>query len=184
MRAQETVMKFGLNALLYTAEFSKDQLGLISKVAEMGYDGVEIPVNDLGILDPAATNAAREAAGMGLTSCAVLLPGANLASEDPAERQAGIALPNRRIERVPDAELLTALFVPAPCGDEARRLRIDADTGLRRQPKLLGEVREPVHAHEFGQLPEIVLFDRHEWPTYCRSRAMIGLTLRLSSSWS
>ena len=56
--------KFGLNLLVYTAAFSADQLDLVAKVADMGYDGVEVPFNDLSILDPPATRKACEAAGI------------------------------------------------------------------------------------------------------------------------
>jgi len=84
-------MKFGLNALLYTAEFTNKQLDLIPKVAELGYDGIEIPFMDLDGMDAAAIGRALEAAGIGATGCAVLMPGTNLVSDDPAERQAGVA---------------------------------------------------------------------------------------------
>lgn len=83
-------VRYGLNLLLYTATFSKDQLDLIKKVADMGYDGVEIPFNDLSVLDAQATRKAREAAGVGLTACCVMMPGTNLCSTDPAERKAGV----------------------------------------------------------------------------------------------
>jgi len=90
--------KFGLNLLLYTAAFTKDRLDLIQKVADMGYDAVEIPFNDLSLLDAKATNAAREKAGVGLSSCCVMMPGSNLCSQDPAERKAGI----ERIKKMAD----------------------------------------------------------------------------------
>lgn len=82
--------RFGLNLLLYTAAFTKDQVDLIKKVADFGYDGVEVPFNDLSLLDAKATRAAREKAGVGLTSCCVLLPGMNLVSEKAEERKAGV----------------------------------------------------------------------------------------------
>ena len=91
-------VRFGLNLLVYTATFSKDRVDLIHKVADMGYDGVEIPFNDLSILDPQATRRACEATGMGLTSCAVLMPGENITSPDIAERKAGI----ERLKRIID----------------------------------------------------------------------------------
>lgn len=90
--------RFGLNLLIYTAAFSKDKVDLIAKVAEMGYDGVEVPFNDLSILDAAATRAAREKAGVGLTSCCVLLPGMNLCSADAGERAAGVAQLRKMID--------------------------------------------------------------------------------------
>ena len=82
-------MRFGLNLLVYTAVFSKDQTDLIKKVADMGYDGAELPFNDLSVLDASATAKAREAAGIGLTTCAVALPGTSMTSTDAAERQIG-----------------------------------------------------------------------------------------------
>ena len=84
-------MRFGLNALLYTASFSNDNLDLIPKVAEFGYDGIELPFIDLDAIDTAATRRALDAAGLGSTGCAVLVPGTSIISGDAAERQAGIA---------------------------------------------------------------------------------------------
>ncbi|MDQ1257172.1 MAG: Sugar phosphate isomerase/epimerase, partial [Candidatus Hydrogenedentes bacterium] len=84
-------VRFGLNLLVYTAAFGKDQVDLIRKVADFGYDGVEIPFNDLDLLDAEATRKAREAANVGLTACAVLMPGMDLVSADAAERKAGVA---------------------------------------------------------------------------------------------
>jgi len=83
-------VRYGLNLLVYTATFSKDQLDLIPKVADMGYDGVEIPFNDLSVLDAKATRAALEKAKMGMTSCCVMLPGTSPCSEKEDERKAGL----------------------------------------------------------------------------------------------
>jgi len=91
-------VRYGLNLLLYTATFSKDQVGLVKKVADMGYDGVEVPFNDLSVLDPKATRKAKEEAGVGLTACCVMMPGTNLCSTDPAERKAGV----ERIKKMVD----------------------------------------------------------------------------------
>ena len=83
-------VRYGLNLLVYTATFSKDQLDLIPKVADMGYDGVEIPFNDLSVLDAKATRAALEKAKMGMTACRVMMPGTSPCSEKPEERKAGV----------------------------------------------------------------------------------------------
>jgi len=82
--------RFGLNLLLYTAAFTKDKVDLIQKVADFGYDGVEIPFNDLTLLDAKATAQAREKAKVGLVACCVLLPGMNLCSDKADERKAGV----------------------------------------------------------------------------------------------
>ena len=84
-------VRYGLNLLVYTAAFTKDEVGLISKVADFGYDGVEIPFNDLGLLDAPATRKALEKAGVGVTACCVMMPGTNPCSPDAAERQRAVA---------------------------------------------------------------------------------------------
>jgi D-psicose/D-tagatose/L-ribulose 3-epimerase len=84
-------VRYGLNLLVYTAAFTKDELGLISKVAGFGYDGVEIPFNDLSLLDAPATRKALEKAGVGVTACCVMMPGTNPCSPDAAERQRAVA---------------------------------------------------------------------------------------------
>ncbi len=93
-----TKMRYGLNFLVYTPTFSKEKVDLIKKVADMGFDGVEVPFNDLSVLDAKATNRAREAAGVGLTACCVMLPGTSLCGEDDVERRAGL----KRIRQMVD----------------------------------------------------------------------------------
>ena len=91
-------VRFGLNLLVYTATFSSDKTDLIGKVAEMGYDGVEIPFNDLSVLDVKATARARKQAGVGLTSCCTMPPEENITSFDAGQRKAGI----ERLKRMVD----------------------------------------------------------------------------------
>lgn len=84
-------VKYGLNLLVYTAAFTKDEVDLVKKAADMGYDGVEVLFADLSILDAAATRRACEAAKMGLTACCVMVPEANPCSPDPEVRKAAVA---------------------------------------------------------------------------------------------
>ena len=91
-------VKYGLNLLIYTAAFDKGQVDLIPKVADMGYDGVEVLFADLSILDAKATRAAREKAGVGLTACCVMMEDSNPCSPDAAVRKAAVA----RLEQMID----------------------------------------------------------------------------------
>jgi len=91
-------VQYGLNLLVYTPTFDKGQLDLIAKVAAMGYDGVEIPFNDLSVLDAKATRAALEAAGMGMTACCVMTESENITGAEPAIRAAGVARLKRMID--------------------------------------------------------------------------------------
>ena len=119
-------VRYGLNLLLYTATFSRDRVDLIRKVAEMGYDCVEVPFNDLSVLDAPATRRACEEAGVGLTSCCVLLPGANVCGESEAERKAGV----EQLRRMADitAEMggnVMAGPLYSPVGHHTGRARTD-----------------------------------------------------------
>lgn len=84
-------VRYGLNLLVYTAAFTKEKLDLIPKVADLGYDGVEIPFNDLSLLDAPATKQALEKAGVGMTACCVMMPGENPCSPDADERKKAVA---------------------------------------------------------------------------------------------
>jgi len=120
--------RFGLNLLLYTAAFTKDKVDLIQKVADFGYDGVEIPFNDLSLLDAKATAAAREKAKVGLTSCCVLLPGMNLCSEKADERKAGIEQVKKMVDLT--AEMggdVVAGPIYSPVGRLTGRARTDEE---------------------------------------------------------
>ena len=91
-------VRFGLNLLVYTAGFTKDKIDLITKVADFGYDGVEIPFNDLSLLDAPATRQAMEKAGVGMTACCVMRPGENPCSPDAEERKRAVARLKRMVD--------------------------------------------------------------------------------------
>jgi len=91
-------MKFGLNLLLYTGDFPRSKLDLIAKVAEMGFEGVEIPIGNLEVVDAAATRRAVERAGLGVTTCSFLTEQTNIISSDPAVRRAGVERIRRSVE--------------------------------------------------------------------------------------
>ena len=91
-------VRYGLNLLVYTASLPKDKIDVIPKVAEMGYDGVEIPFTDLAVLDAPAIRKAREKAGVGLSSCCVLEEHGGLCSHEASERKAGLDRLRRMVD--------------------------------------------------------------------------------------
>ncbi len=138
-------MKFGLNTLLYSAQFTVNDLPLVDKVAALGYDGVEIPFIELDSLDPAATRRGLEAAGMGATACAVLVPGTSLISDDAAERAAGVERLRRCVALAAEmgAEAVVGPLY-APVGQLAGRGRTEEEwkravEGLRAAAEAAGE---------------------------------------------
>jgi D-psicose/D-tagatose/L-ribulose 3-epimerase len=91
-------VRYGLNLLTYTASFSKADLYLIPKVADMGYDGIEVLFGDLDVLDAPATRKALDKHRMGMTACCVMTERENPVSPKAAERKAAVARLKRMID--------------------------------------------------------------------------------------
>jgi len=110
-------VRYGLNLLVYTAALTKDKLDLIPKVADFGYDGVELPFMDLSLLDVPATAKAIEKAGVGMTACCVMMPGENPCSPDAEERQRAVARLKKMVAMARDMggdAVIGPLY--SPCG--------------------------------------------------------------------
>lgn len=80
-------MKLGINMFIWTAEFTPAHLGLLPRIREHGFQGIEIP-----LFDPAGFPAAeirRGVADNGLecTVCSIIPEGRSLISEDPDVRR-------------------------------------------------------------------------------------------------
>lgn len=81
-------MKFGVNTFVFNAPFSTSaHLGLVDKVRDMGFDLLEVAVEDPALVDVAALRGAAQSAGIGIIVCGAYGPDRNLSSADPAVRQ-------------------------------------------------------------------------------------------------
>ena len=83
-------LRFGLNLLVHTASFSRQDVGLIDAAAALGYDGVEVLFGDLDVLDAKATRAALQRTGLGITACCVMTEQTNPCSADAGVRRAAV----------------------------------------------------------------------------------------------
>ncbi|MEX0717027.1 MAG: sugar phosphate isomerase/epimerase family protein [Planctomycetaceae bacterium] len=84
-------MRYGLNLLLWTTHVDDSHSELLGRIKEWGYDGVEVPIFDT---DPARYESlARRLDDLGLARSAVAAcgPDANIISNDPDVRAAGVA---------------------------------------------------------------------------------------------
>ncbi|NQT83199.1 sugar phosphate isomerase/epimerase [bacterium] len=88
-------MKFGLNSLLWTGSFSNETLDLIDKIADMGFDGAEITLIDLDLVDVQKTAERLKARGLECIACAIMTEDANPISSDPDVRKQAV----KRLER-------------------------------------------------------------------------------------
>jgi len=80
-------MKTGVNLMLWTGSFSRNDIPLIAKVKKLGFDSVELPLFNLEIVDIPATRKALADSGLGCTACTVIVKG-SLISETASQRQA------------------------------------------------------------------------------------------------
>jgi D-psicose/D-tagatose/L-ribulose 3-epimerase len=85
-------MKFGINTWVWTAPLTTDKLRqLAPKVAEIGFDIIELPLENLGDLDHSTARQIIEDQGLGVSACAAMGPDRDLIHPDAAIRQSGMA---------------------------------------------------------------------------------------------
>ncbi len=90
--------KFGVNLLLWADKFDRETVELIPKVAEMGFDGVEIPIFDPETVDIPYTQAVLKQTGLQAIGCNIMSPDRNPIDEDPAIRENAKVYLKRAIE--------------------------------------------------------------------------------------
>jgi len=86
-------VRLGINLMAWSGAVRQAELDLLPRIAELGYDGVELPIFQPDSVDVAAVRLALEAAGLAATVSTALPRGASLL--DPAERAAGVAFLDR-----------------------------------------------------------------------------------------
>ncbi len=77
-------IQFGISTWVWTSPFNTESVKLFPKIKQMGYDVVEIPVEDPGIIDAQKVKQALEKHGLEAVICGAFGPGRDLTNEDPA----------------------------------------------------------------------------------------------------
>ncbi len=78
-------VKFGVTTWLWTSPFTTASVpGLFSKIAEMGFDAVEIAVEDPALIDANTVKNGLKEYGLQAVVCAAFGPARDLTNEDPA----------------------------------------------------------------------------------------------------
>src|SRR5271166_920186 len=84
-------MRYGASTFIWVSPFSNRTLGVIDRVKSIGFDLIEICVEDPETIDVPAIRSHAARAGVGVTICGAFGPGRDLSSEDEAVRDAGLA---------------------------------------------------------------------------------------------
>ena len=83
-------MKIGVNTWVWTSPFSTKEFHLIPKVKQMGFDVLEVALDDASIIDARLLRKMTEDNGLEVTVCGAYGPRRDISSDDPAIRQEGV----------------------------------------------------------------------------------------------
>jgi D-psicose/D-tagatose/L-ribulose 3-epimerase len=84
-------MKFGASTYIWVSPFSNKTLDLLKKAKEMGFDVLEVCVEDPATIDPEAIRDAAEEAGVNVLICGAFGPDRDISAEDAGVRKSGVA---------------------------------------------------------------------------------------------
>ena len=82
-------MKIGVNTWVWTSPFTTKDFHLIPKVKEMGFDVLEVALEDASIIDAKLLRKMTGDNGLSVTVCGAFGPTRDLSHEDPAIRKNG-----------------------------------------------------------------------------------------------
>lgn len=134
-------MKFGVSLWLWTSPVTNDVIANYApKIAELGFDTVEIPLEDPGSLDCAAARKAVEDSGLSLTTCAAMGGGRDLIHPDESVRKEGITYMKDSLDA---AEKLGSKLFVGPLASEVGRLwKSEGDQRKKEEELLVTQLRE------------------------------------------
>jgi D-psicose/D-tagatose/L-ribulose 3-epimerase len=104
-------MRYGASTFIWASPFSNRTLDLFDHVKALGFDILEICVEDPATIDVPAIRERGARTGVSVTICGAFGPERDLSSEDAAKRQAGLAYVERCIDF---AAALKSPFVSGP----------------------------------------------------------------------
>jgi D-psicose/D-tagatose/L-ribulose 3-epimerase len=119
-------MRFGINTLLWTAAFDREHLGLLPRIREWGFDGVEIARFDYEGFPAKEIRRALADNGLEVTACSALTGSLSLINEDAGVRKHSREFMTKAIEAgaAMGAKVLVGPYV-SPVGHLTGRRRTD-----------------------------------------------------------
>jgi D-psicose/D-tagatose/L-ribulose 3-epimerase len=123
-------MRYGASTFIWVSPFSNENLDLIDRVKEFGFDLIEICIEDPDAIDPSAIRERAEKADLGVTICGAFGPNRDLSSADESVRRAGMSYLCRCIDFAQD---LGSPFVSGPMYAAVGNTRLLPDDARRAQ---------------------------------------------------
>lgn len=134
-------MKFGVSLWLWTSPVTNDVIDSYSpKIAELGFDTVEIPLEDPGSLDCEAARKSVKDSGLTLTTCAAMGGGRDLIHPDRSVRDEGMQYMKDSLDA---AEKLGSKLFVGPLASEVGRLwKSEGEQRKNEEELLVTQLRE------------------------------------------
>ncbi len=138
-------MKFGVNAWVWTSPVTTDEFGqLAPKVAKMGFDLIEVGIEDTSDLDYARGAAIARDNGLDVSVCAAMGPDRDLIHPDDGIRKNGMNYVRHCVEA---ARTLGAVNVIGPLYSAVGRCWQSTDDERKRDTDLLVEQLRQLSVH-------------------------------------
>jgi D-psicose/D-tagatose/L-ribulose 3-epimerase len=83
-------MRFGASTFIWESPFGDDKMYLARHVADLGFDVLEICIEDPNLVSTSAVRDAAEEAGMRISVCGAFGPDRDVSHEDPELRRLGV----------------------------------------------------------------------------------------------
>ncbi len=123
-------MKIGVNTWVWTSPFSTKEFDLIPKVKQMGFDVLEVALEDASIIDAKLLRKMTEDNGLSVTVCGAFGPTRDISSEDPAIRENGADYIRQSIRF---AEQVGARIFAGPVYSAVGKTRLVPDEQKKRE---------------------------------------------------
>ncbi|MBU1175120.1 MAG: sugar phosphate isomerase/epimerase [Alphaproteobacteria bacterium] len=82
-------MKIGVNTWVWTSPFTTNEFDLIPKIKQMGFDVIEVALDDPALIDAELLRRMTEDNGLSITVCGAFGPTRDISSDDAAIRRNG-----------------------------------------------------------------------------------------------
>lgn len=133
-------MQFGANTFIWTSPFGTKDLGLLPRIKSMGFDLVEVAVEDISIIDVRFLREALEENGLAVAICGAFGPTRDISSHDPDIRDNGKAY---IIDCIRLAEAVQSTLVSGPLYSAVGKTRlVSADQKSRERAWCVDNLRE------------------------------------------
>jgi D-psicose/D-tagatose/L-ribulose 3-epimerase len=133
-------MKIGVNTWVWTSPFSTHEFGLLPKIKSMGFDLVEVAVDDVSLIDAALLRQTARESDLSVTICGAFGPSRDISSDDPTVRRNGA---DYMIDCIRLAEAVGSTLVSGPLYSAVGKTRlVSADQKARERAWCVENLRE------------------------------------------